>query len=91
MVKLDAKFSRADGAVSCALGEGTAILDGRTNRYFSLNRTGALVWDALPATPGAIATQLVDAYRIDHEQALRDVLAVLADLEGQQLVLRAHD
>ncbi len=33
--------------VGCPLGEGSALLNLRTNVYYSLNPVGAFVWDAL--------------------------------------------
>ena len=50
------RYRASAHVMACAFGEGTALLDGRTNTYFSLDPVGATVWEALQrdaAPPGA--------------------------------------
>jgi hypothetical protein len=58
---------------------------------FTLNPTGALVWDlyakGLPAD--AVARQLEKRYRIGHEQAQHDVFAFLSQVRRHGLQILA--
>ena len=83
-----ARYTRADSAVSCALGDGAAILDTARNRYFSLNAVGSLIWEALPQSDEEIAGSLVARYAIDHERAISDVRAILSEFEREGLAAR---
>jgi hypothetical protein len=68
---------------ACASLEGGAVLlHMGTKRYYSLNETGALVWQLLEegATEGDVVTRLVDRYTVaasDAEAALSELLAEL--------------
>src|SRR5690242_19815901 len=57
--------------VSCALGDGVTLLDMQSEKYFSLNETGAVVWNQ--AKSGATLAQLCDAiaqtYCVDGQAA----------------------
>lgn len=67
------------------------ILDLRTSRYLSLNRTGAELWMLL--VEGSSRTRLVDAlsdgHRIDRADAGRDVDRLLGQLAEAGLVEEA--
>jgi hypothetical protein len=68
---------------ACASLEGGAVLlHMGTKRYYSLNETGALVWQLLEegATERDVVTRLVDHYTVaarDAEAAVGDLLAEL--------------
>jgi hypothetical protein len=73
------------------LGEGQAVLlHMETHKYYSLNRTGRLVWEMLGKgeTPEGISSRIADEYGISPEQALADVQRVLAQLTEAGLVSR---
>lgn len=69
------------------------ILDLRTSRYLSLNRSGALVWSGLVA--GATREQLVAAlvrgYDIAPEVATADLERLLAQLAERELLSAIDD
>lgn len=54
--------------VGCPLGDGSALLNLRTNIYYSLNPVGAFVWDALseaapePFTFASLVARVTDAF-----------------------------
>ena len=82
-------FCRANTAVACALGDGAAILDTARNRYFSLNGTGSMIWDALPGSAEKLASLVAEKYSIDPGRALSDVLKILGEFEREGLAERA--
>ena len=84
-------YARRPEAVSCAVGDGVAILDMRSNIYFTLNDVGALVWDLLdgPASAGLIVDRLVaacDTAGTPRARIEQDVAELLADLARAELV-----
>ena len=55
------------------------------SEMFSLNASGRLIWQALPATARALADRLADRYGLPAEQADADVAAVLEALQSRDL------
>jgi Coenzyme PQQ synthesis protein D (PqqD) len=62
------------------------LLDERTGRYFQLNRSGALILDAVLADEDA-AQRLTEVYAIDPERAAADVADLLERLRAAGLVV----
>ncbi|WP_433295368.1 lasso peptide biosynthesis PqqD family chaperone [Pseudonocardia sp. CA-142604] len=62
------------------------LLDERTGRYFQLNRSGALILDAVLADEDA-AQRLTEVYAIDPERAAADVSDLLERLRAAGLVV----
>lgn len=76
--------------VSTLLDNGEAVLMHMgTASYFSLNPTGARIWQLLTAglPPAAIATQLAEEYAVTSAQAHQSVLALVGQLVEQKLLL----
>lgn len=61
------------------------LLDERTGRYFQMNRSGALILDAVLADEDA-AQRLTETYAVDPDQAAADVAALLDRLRTAGLV-----
>ena len=80
-------YLRAEGAVSCELGDGAAILDTVANRYYSLNTVGSIIWESLPQPSGDIAAALVARFGVDPARAASDVQALLSDLKREGLIV----
>lgn len=78
---------------SSPLGEDMALLDTRTNRYFTLNPTAATVWESLsgPESRDGIAAALARKFDIAAEDCLDDVDEILRDLAAQDLIRPAGD
>ena len=74
--------------VACAYGEGIAVLNLRSNTYFSLDPVGATVWNALVegADLGAIVAAVVEEFDVAPETCRADVEGFLAELAGSQLI-----
>jgi hypothetical protein len=66
------------------------LLDPRSQEMFSLNRTGRLVWQALPARSidGLIAA-VAPTLPVDRARAAADVRALVRELQDADLVLGA--
>lgn len=43
----DARFRARDGVMACSFADGVALLDARSNTYFSLDGVGTVIWQAL--------------------------------------------
>jgi hypothetical protein len=66
------------------------LLHLETKFYFTLNPTAVVVWKALrdgAADVGAIAARLVAEFRVELDEARRDVAAVLDDLVADGLLV----
>ncbi|GAA3075752.1 hypothetical protein GCM10010464_44770 [Pseudonocardia yunnanensis] len=62
------------------------LLDERTGRYFQLNRSGALILDAVLADEDA-ARRLTEVYAVAPAQATADVADLLERLRSAGLVV----
>jgi hypothetical protein len=73
---------------SCPLGEDTVILDVKAGLYFSLDNVGALVWQLIqqPKTVREIRQAILEAFEVEIEVCERDLLALLRDLAGRNLI-----
>ena len=80
------KLDRSPKAVSCDLGSGAAILDIQSNQYFTLNATGMMIWQMLPASPADIIARLSAEFLIDSARIESDVNSVVSQLLKHQLV-----
>jgi hypothetical protein len=72
------------------LEDGTGVLlHLDTKFYFTLNDTGVFVWKQLvrDASSGPeLAEQLSERFEVNVEQAFRDVISLLVELEANQLI-----
>lgn len=60
-----------------------------TRRYFTLNRTGVFVWNALAQGPGGVATltdELVGHFTVARDQAAAAVTRLLDELRRAGLI-----
>ena len=75
--------------VHTQLGEGQAVLlHLETHKYYSLNRTGRLVWDLLSQGKGLeeIKAHFVEEFGISPEQAGSDIQRVISQLTDAGLI-----
>ena len=77
-----------DTVVSTSLGDGTALLDLRTNQYFSLADVGTVIWQSLqtPRTLDEIVDDVLAVYEVDRADCVQDVDILLSELMGADLV-----
>ena len=84
-------YRAAPHVMSCAFGEGTALLDGRTNTYSSLDPVGATVWAALAeAGPAGVrldtlCAAVADEFDVSAPDCRDDVAALLDALVAHGL------
>jgi hypothetical protein len=89
----DSRVVASDEQVSTVLGDETVILGMADGVYYGLDAVGTRVW-ALLATPRYVSElvgTITDDFDVTREQCERDVLALLDDLSGRQLVREVVD
>ena len=88
---LAVRLRASDSCEVAPFDDGVALLDLRSNTYFSLNDTGRFVFEALqePLTPDEVAARVADHYDVGVDECRRDVEALLTDLVRHRLVDRA--
>lgn len=74
--------------VSTELGEGLALLDLRSNVYFSLSEVGTVIWQAIqePATRDDLVTRVTELYDVAPEECAPDIDALLGELLDANLI-----
>lgn len=74
--------------VSCAVENGIAILDLRSNTYFSLDPVGAAIWDrmAAPASLDDLAAAVSAEYEVAPEVCRGDIADLLEDMLTHGLI-----
>ncbi len=83
----ETRVRSAEAAVGCPLGSGIAILDMRTNTYFSLNAVGAFVWAQMlqPIAVSDLCDRVEATFAVDRARCESDVRGLLADLVAHRL------
>ena len=82
------RYTISPDAAAAAVDDGTVVLNMRTRRYYSLNETGAVIWQMLEndgATQDVIA-QLVARYDVDEATATDTVTRLLDELTAEALI-----
>lgn len=81
----DLAWMAADDIVTTELGEGLALLNLRTNEYFSLNEVGAFIWSVLPRARGEIIEAIIEKYDVTADDCAGHVDLLLEDLRNAAL------
>lgn len=76
------RYLASENAAVSEMGDELAILDFETDTYFSLNSTGAFLWQLLssPKSIEELSAALVDEYGLSGDLAERDVTELIFDL-----------
>jgi Coenzyme PQQ synthesis protein D (PqqD) len=74
--------------VSADLGGEAAILHLKNGVYYSLDPVGARIWELLqqPRRVGQILASLTEEFDVEAERCKRDLIELLAKLEGEGLI-----
>ena len=66
-------------AVACEFGDGLALLNLKSNIYYSLNSVGAFIWEQIqePKSIADIRSAVLARYNVDAERCKADVDALL--------------
>lgn len=77
-----------DDVVDCSLGEGVALLNLRSGKYFTLGESGAFVWDELkrPSTLPALRAKMRERFQLSEERAANDLQVFIDQLGDAGLV-----
>jgi hypothetical protein len=77
----------------CSLAEEAVILDLKAGVYYSLNEVGARVWYLIqePKSVSQIADTIQQEFDVDAERCERDVVRLLQDLAGKELIRVQHE
>lgn len=80
-------------AAYAAVEDGAVVLHLGTKRYYSLNGTGAAIWQMLEdGIAGAdIVTRLVQTYAVGADEARDSLAALLTELAAERLVVEAAE
>jgi hypothetical protein len=83
-----AVVAAGDGVVSCALTGGAALLDVRSNVYFTLNEVGARIWAAIqePKAVSEVVDMVTAQYNVDRLRCHDDLVALLQQLDDAGLI-----
>ena len=86
------RVSASKDAVACEFGNGLALLDMRSNIYYSLNSVGAYIWELIqePKPIAEIRSAVLERYNVDPERCKADVDGLLKGLADAGLA-RLHD
>ncbi|MER9402760.1 PqqD family protein [Mesorhizobium caraganae] len=85
-------MSASKDAVACEFGNGLALLDMRSNIYYSLNSVGAYIWELIqePRPIVEIRSAVLERYNVEPERCKADVDGLLKGLADAGLA-RLHD
>lgn len=88
IIDLNSQITRAPGCVDADLGGELAILDPDSGTYFSLNKVGAFVWNAIqqPRPVSEVLDAVLGEFEVDRERCSQDLLGLLQELRERQLV-----
>lgn len=87
------RVSATKDAVACEFGDGLALLDLKSNTYYSLNGVGAFIWDLIqePKSIVDIRSAVLARYNVDSERCKTDVDALLKGLADNGLARLHHE
>ena len=73
---------------SAKVGDDIALMNQYTSKYFTMNKTGSIVWDMVqePAKTAEIVEAVCKKYNVSPEVCERDVHAILRSMHDAQLI-----
>jgi hypothetical protein len=85
--------SATKDAVACQFGNGLALLNLKSNVYYSLNGVGAFIWELIqePRSIVDIRSAVLARYNVDPERCRADVDALLKGLADNGLARLHHE
>ncbi|CAN7166979.1 PqqD family protein [Mesorhizobium sp. LjRoot246] len=85
--------SATKDAVACEFGNGLALLNLKSNVYYSLNGVGAFIWELIqePRSIADIRSAVLARYNVDPERCRADVDALLKGLADNGLARLHHE
>ena len=90
MIEIDENMQIAalSSIAYCAVGEDAALLDMRTNIYYTLNGVGSYIWKAIqkPTTLANICASIESQFNTNGREINADVLALIQEFIGLDFV-----
>jgi hypothetical protein len=88
LISIDSIAVVSSDLVSANLDGEVVILGFKSGSYYGLDRVGVFVWDLLkePRKISDIRDAILEEYDVELEQCERDLLALLEELAGKQLI-----
>jgi hypothetical protein len=85
--------SATKDAVACEFGNGLALLNLKSNIYYSLNGVGAFIWELIqePRSIADIRGAVLARYTVDPERCQADIDALLKGLADNGLARLHHE
>ncbi len=79
----------SDQVIDRAVDDGALLINLHNGDYYSLNSTGAKVWESIDGsrTVGDLAALVLAEYDADAEEVVADVLNLVTNLAGEGLVV----
>jgi hypothetical protein len=83
------RYRAIPDALVATLSDGAVLLNLQTKRYFSLNETGARIWELVQqaAEEESIVATLIREYEVDEAAAGAEVRRILDELIEAQLIV----
>lgn len=78
--RTERQYSVNPDIVATDLDDELVLLDPSDQKIFSLNATGRVVWQALPAMTSALMALLIKRFDVSEDQAMTDVHQLLQTL-----------
>ncbi|WP_404926033.1 PqqD family protein [Mesorhizobium sp. ORM16] len=87
------RVSATKEAVACEFGDGLALLNLKSNIYYSLNGVGTFIWELIqePKPIAEIRRAVLARYDVDAERCKADVDALLKGLADSGLARLHHE
>lgn len=87
------RFMAKDDVVDCDIGGDRALLHVENNSYFTINSTGAALWEAMaqPRTLDELVAVVVEKFDVTAEQCRDDIQAMLTQMNDAQIIQTSTD
>lgn len=87
-VRPDSRFRATPSVYARTFGDELVLLAFGRGEYYGLDAVGARIWSLVTggASVAEAATTLSTTYEVTSDAALRDIMALVGELEGQGLV-----
>lgn len=79
-------WTMEENVLETDLGDELVLMHAGLGEMFSLNDSGRVIWQALPATEDTLEGLLMTTYGIDADQARVDLRSLLSELEHRTLI-----
>jgi coenzyme PQQ synthesis protein D (PqqD) len=85
---VEKRIRRGAGVTSAEVHGEAVLLDLRRGKYYSMNRTGAAVWELLsePRTPSELHDALLERFDVEADALSGDLRDLLDDLRQHALI-----